>query len=57
MQKKRAEDIGLVFGNREEYLFSPFVNALLSEHSVKIIKRFAILAINNLEFIEINNNI
>lgn len=55
--EERAEDIDLVFGNREEYLFSPFVNALLSEHSVKIIKRFVILAINNLEFIEINNNI
>ena len=54
---KRAEDIDMVFGNREEYLFSPFVNALLSEDSVKLIKRFTILAINNLEFIEINNNI
>ena len=55
--EERAEDIDSAFGNREEYLFSPFVNALLSEHSVKIIKRFGILAINNLEFIEINNNI
>ena len=54
--EKRAEDIDLVFGNREEYLFSPFVNSLFSEDSVKIIKRFTILAINNLEFIEISNN-